>query len=87
MEEIVFLAAGALCALNAAHEQQRHPDGYEDCQQIGICRKPMNQFVHTILPTGVDATTPVKIAAQGTLGRSSCAQIFLAQDRQHRAEL
>jgi hypothetical protein len=56
MEEVVLLAAPALCALKAAHQQKRHTHGYEDGQQIRICRKPMNQFAHK--PDRIHAATP-----------------------------
>jgi hypothetical protein len=69
MEEVVFLAAGAFCALKAAYEQQRHAYGHEDGQKIGICRKPMNHLVHKALPTRVDVATKSKSPLKKTLGR------------------
>jgi hypothetical protein len=46
-EEIVFLAAGAVCALQTANQEDGHAysDGDGDCVSVGA--KPMYKKLHT----------------------------------------
>jgi hypothetical protein len=50
MKKVVFIAAGALGALNAAREQNCHTRGHDHSQQIRARRKPVNKYMHKPTP-------------------------------------
>jgi hypothetical protein len=50
MKKVVFVAAGALGALKAAHEQYCHTRGHDHGQQIRACRKPVKKYMHKLTP-------------------------------------
>ena len=50
LEEVVFLAAAALGALQAADEEQRHADRDQNCENGSIYRNPMCQVLHLRSP-------------------------------------
>jgi hypothetical protein len=46
LEEVIFVAAGAVGALQAADEKDRHAHRNQDGENIFIDRKPMEQSSH-----------------------------------------
>jgi len=46
-KEVVFLAAGALRALQAANDEHGHARRYHNGKDVSVGHKPMNQSVHT----------------------------------------
>jgi hypothetical protein len=46
-EEVVFLAAGALRALQAADDEHSHARRDHNGKDVSVGHKPMNQSVHT----------------------------------------
>jgi hypothetical protein len=46
-EDIVFFAAGAVRAFQAADEEQSHTYRDHNGKDVSVSRKPVNQAVHT----------------------------------------
>jgi hypothetical protein len=50
VKKVVLIAARALGALKAAHEQNCHTRGHNHGQQIRVRRKPVNKRMHKATP-------------------------------------
>src|SRR5271166_5621748 len=55
-EEVVFFAAGAVRALEAADKQNRNAHRDQDGEDAFVGRKPMNQYMHTQKPNSSSST-------------------------------
>ena len=45
-EEVVFVAAGAVGASQAADQKHRNADSHQDSQDASVRREPMDQMMH-----------------------------------------